>query len=274
VTRSREQLRRFLGETAQGLQMWGRRIAPTQPLSIEGPIGPHRRWTWASIDLADVKATKAELGGTVNDLVLTVISGGFRAMLAARGDDVDHAVLRSLVPVSVRSSGDHTYNNQVSAMVAELPVHIADPVERLTAVRAQMGELKDSHQAVAGETLSQLTGFAPPMLLTLGTRAAVTVLRRTSQHSINTVTTNVPGPQATLYARGRRMTEYLPFVPISYGVQVGVAILSYAGRIAFGITGDLDGAPDIGVLRDGIEADLASLMATAGITTARSAAAS
>jgi len=265
VSRNRDQLLRFLAENGQGLQMWGRRIAPTSHLSIEGPIGPHRRWTWAGVDLADIKAAKAVLGGTVNDIVLTVISGGFRALLEQRGDDVDHAVLRSLVPVSVRSSGDHTYNNQVSAMVAELPVNVADPVERLAAVRAQMGDLKESHQAVAGETLSQLTGFAPPMLLSLGTRAAVTVLRRTSQRSINTVTTNVPGPQAPLYACGRRMLEYLPFVPIAPGVQVGVAILSYAGRVAFGITGDLDAAPDIAVLRDGIEHDLQVLLAAAGV---------
>jgi diacylglycerol O-acyltransferase / wax synthase len=263
VARSPEQLKRFVGETAQGLQMWTRRITPTHHISIEGRIGPHRRWTWASIDLAEVKRAKAALGGTVNDLVLTVISGGFRSLLEARGDDVDHAVLRSLVPVSVRASGDHTYNNQVSAMVAELPVHVADPVERLAAVRAQMGNLKESHQAVAGEVLSQLTGFAPPMLLSLGTRAAVTVLRRTSQRSINTVTTNVPGPQVPIYACGRRMTEYLPYVPISPGVQVGVAILSYAGRIAFGITGDLDAAPDIHILRDGIERDLAILLQAA-----------
>ena len=131
------------------------------------------------------------LGGTVNDVVLASIAGGFRELLISRGEDTDRTI-RTLVPVSVRSPSEHgDYNNRVSAIFAELPVSIDDPVGRLDSVQAQMADLKSSKEAVAGEVLTSLGGFAPPMLLALGERLAT----RVSQHNVNTVTTNVPGPQ-------------------------------------------------------------------------------
>jgi len=145
-------------------------------------------------------------------------------------------------------------------MIAELPVGIADPLERLHAVHTQMAGLKESHQAVAGNVLAELAGFAPPMLLALGLRTAVTVMRRAPQRSVNTVTTNVPGPQIPLYACGREMLEYFTFVPLSQGVRTGVAILSYNRRIAFGVTGDWDTVPDLDVLTHGIEDGMRELL--------------
>ncbi|MDO8363439.1 MAG: wax ester/triacylglycerol synthase family O-acyltransferase [Actinomycetota bacterium] len=246
-------------EVLAGAKALGSRLRPNVPLSIEGTIGPHRRWAWACSSLAEVKGIRAGLGGTVNDVVLAAITGGFRDLLLSRGEQIDGVVLRTLVPVSVRGSGDHTYNNQVSAMIAELPVGIADPVERLHAISAQMAGLKDSHQAVAGSVLVNMAGFAPPMLLSLGLRTAVGVMRRLPQRSVNTVTTNVPGPQFPLYACGHEMLAYYPFVPLSQGVRVGVAILSYNGQVAFGVTADWDTVPDIGVLVEGIEAGVRQL---------------
>src|SRR5439155_8761880 len=143
----------------------------------------------------------------------------------------------TLVPVSVRTPGERgTYNNRVSAMFAQLPVGIADPVERLTSIRGQMDGLKESKQAVAGEVLTSLTGFAPPMLLAVGTRVA----SRASQRNVNTVTTNVPGPQFPLYAVGRQMLEAFPFVPLGGQMRIGIAIFSYNGMINFGVTGDYE----------------------------------
>ena len=121
---------------------------------------------------------------------------------------------------------------------------IEDPVERLAAMRAQMEHLKHSGEAVAGDVLVGLSGFAPAMLLALGLRAAT----RMPQRSVNTVTTNVPGPQRPLYACGRRMLECFPYVPIAGHVRIGVAIFSYDGGLTFGVTGDYDEAPDIDVL--------------------------
>ena len=212
---------------------------------------------------------RASLGGTVNDVVLTAITSGFRDLLVGRGDPVDDVVVRTLVPVSVRSGDDRTLNNQVSGMIAELPVGIVDPLERLAAIRAQMQDLKESHQADAGKAVNDLASFAPPALLGLGLRTATAVLRRAPQRSVNTVTTNVPGPQIPLYACGREMLEYFPFVPISHGVRTGVAILSYNRKVSFGITADWDSVHDIDVLAEGIEAGMAELLSLAAATPAR-----
>jgi len=243
-------------DAAGGLMRMRGVLRPPPPSSLNGPLGPHRRWCWAQAELADVKAIKRVLGGTVNDVVLACITGGFRRLLIDRGESVERPV-RTLVPVSVRGPSQHgVYDNRVSAIFAELPVGIPDPVQRLRAITTQMADLKESKEALAGEVLTQLGGFAPPMLLALGERLAT----RVPQHSINTVTTNVPGPQQPLYAAGRRMLQAYGYVPLGGHVRVGVAIFSYDGHLGFGVTGDYDTARDIGVLAAGIEAAMAELL--------------
>ncbi|MGZ4671920.1 MAG: WS/DGAT/MGAT family O-acyltransferase, partial [Ilumatobacteraceae bacterium] len=252
---------------AAGLQSFGTRLtSPAKAVSVEGSIGPHRRWAAGRCSLSDMKDIRTTFGGSVNDVVLAAISGAFRKVLIERGDPVDDVVLRSLVPVSVRHADDHEWNNQVSLMVADLPVGIADPVERLRSVQQQMQVLKASHQVTAGEAVIATAQFLPPILLSLGARAAMTVQRRMPQRTINTVTTNVPGPQHPLYALGRQMLEYLPFVPLSEGVRIGVAILSYNGQLTFGVTGDYDTAPDVHFMAEQIEAEVKRLRVRAGYT--------
>jgi diacylglycerol O-acyltransferase len=233
-------------EALRGMLRLGGVLAPTPGTSLNGRVGPHRRWSIARA-----------IGGTVNDVVLSSIAGGFRELLISRGESPER-VVRSLVPVSVRPRGERgVYNNKVSAIFAELPVSIEDPVERLEAVRLQMADLKSSREAVAGEVLTSLSGFAPSMLLSLAERLGT----RVSQHNVNTVTTNVPGPQHPLFAAGRRMLEVGPYVPLGGHVRIGVAIFSYDGAVTFGVTGDYDSAPDIDVLSEGIESSLAELLA-------------
>jgi WS/DGAT/MGAT family acyltransferase len=228
---------------------------------LNGPIGPHRRWSWARSSLADVKQIRQALPGTVNDVVLAVITRGFRDLLLGRGAEVEGRVVRTLVPVSVRSEQERgTYNNRVSGMFPDLPVGIADPVERLENIRQQMDGLKESKMAVGGDSLIQMGGFAPPMLLAMGTRLA----GRVPQHTINTVTTNVPGPQFPLYMLGHQMIEAYPFVPIFGSVRISIAIFSYLGGLNFGVTADYDSAPDIEVLCDGIEAGVQEYLELAG----------
>jgi diacylglycerol O-acyltransferase len=244
----------------KGLASVGGVVRPLPASSLNGPIGPHRRWAVARSTLADVKTIRAALGGTVNDVVLAAIAAGFRDLLAARDEAGPNTVVRTLVPVSVRRPNERgTYNNRVSAMFAELPVGIPDAVERLAAVRTQMERLKESKGAVAGEVLTSLSGFAPAMLLAVGTRVA----SRVPQRNFNTVTTNVPGPQQPLYALGRRVLESMPYVPIQGRMRIGVAIFSYNGTLRFGITGDYDTAPDIDVLARGIEDGMAELVKAA-----------
>ena len=257
ATRAPRQAVGQLGELARGLRAWTGVVRPTEVSSINGPIGPHRRWDWARTTLADVKIVRRALGGTVNDIVLTVLTRGFRDLLVARDENVAGRVVRTLVPVSVRTAGERgTYNNRVSAMIAELPVGLDDPAARLGAIRAQMDDLKESKQAVAGEVLTSLSGFAPSLLLALGTRVAM----RIPQRNVNTVTTNVPGPQHQLYACGRPMIEAFPFVPLASTVRIGVAIFSYNGMLNYGVTGDYDTAPDIAVLCGGVEAGMTELL--------------
>jgi diacylglycerol O-acyltransferase / wax synthase len=230
---------------------------PATPISINGPIGPHRRWDWARGRLADIKTIRDSFGGTVNDAVLTVITAGFRDLLQKRDEPVEGRTIRTMVPVSVRKAAERgTYTNKVSAMFAELPIGIDDPVERLEAVQRQMEDLKRSRQAVGAEVLTSLTGFAPAMLLALGARAAT----RMPQRNLNTVTTNVPGPQHPLYLAGRRLLEVFPYVPLGNHIRVGVAIYSYDGGLNFGITGDYDTVADLGVLTGGIGSGIAELV--------------
>jgi diacylglycerol O-acyltransferase len=246
---------RALEDTSRGLVGFAGVAGRPAPSSLNGPLGPHRRWSWARGRLADAQQVRKAFGGTINDVVLAAITHGFRELLRSRGESVDR-VLRTLVPVSVRRPGERgTYNNRVSAMFAELPVGIDDPLERLASISAQMADLKESKQAVAGEVLTSLSGFAPPMLLALGARLA----SRLPQRSLNTGTTNVPGPQFPLYLLRKRMLESFTYIPLFASVRLAVAIFSYDGALNFGISGDYDTAPDIQVLCDGIEHGLAEL---------------
>ena len=233
-------------------------LRPMRGSSLTGPVGPHRNWSCAKVPLSDVKTVRAGLGGTVNDVVLTIAAGGLRDLLEARGERVDGRTIRALVPVSVRRPGERgVYNNRVSAMFAELPIGIADPVARLDAVRAQMDGLKRSKQAVAGDVLTSLSGFAPPMLLALGARLAA----RAPSLGLHTGITNVPGPQQALRTLDRRLLESFPFVPVIGQVRISIAIFSYDGDLYFGVTGDYDSSSDIDILTAGVERSMDELLA-------------
>jgi WS/DGAT/MGAT family acyltransferase len=249
---------RTVAEVARGALAAGPSLRPVGASSLTGPIGPHRRWSWATVRLADVKTVRAALGGTVNDVVLSVITNGFRALLDGRGEhSPPERVVRTMVPVSVRRRGERgVYNNRVSAVFAGLPVGLDDPAQRLQRIRAEMDGVKQSKQAVAGDVLSSLSGFAPPLLLALGSRL-VTVSPRLNMH---TATTNVPGPQQPVQTLGRKMIESFPFVPVVGSIRIVVAIFSYDGGLYFGVTGDYDGAPDIELLTSGIEQGMQDLL--------------
>jgi WS/DGAT/MGAT family acyltransferase len=255
-------------ETLRSLAEFGRAAAAASPQlrpvaanSITGPIGPHRRWSWADVRLTDVKTVRAALGGTVNDVVLAIITNGFRDLVASRGEAIaQDSVVRTMVPVSVRHKGEKgVYNNRVSAVFARLPIGLEDPTARLESIKSEMDGIKQTKQAVAGDVLSSMSGFAPPLLLALGSRL-VTSSPRLNMH---TATTNVPGPQQPVQTLGRRMLESYPFIPVVGSIRIVVGIFSYDGGLYFGVTGDYDGAPDIDVLTKGIETGMSDLLAIA-----------
>ena len=249
-----------IADAVRGAAKFSTALWPATRSSLSGPIGRQRRYIWARASLDDVKTVKQELGGTVNDVVLAAISGGFRALLLARGEQPEPHMVPSLVPVSVRAPGEESiYENRVSAVVAYLPVHIADPVERLAAVQAELSDLKASKEARAGEALASLGRYTLFPLASLAVRLAFAL----PQRDIVTVTTNVPGPRQPLYGLGRRLVEIIPYVPIATTLRTGISIFTYCGNVTFGITGDYATTEDLPVLAHGIEAGLSELLAAA-----------
>jgi WS/DGAT/MGAT family acyltransferase len=251
---------RQAGDTLRGAARLAGALWPAPGSSLTGPIGRQRRYAWSRASLDDVKAIKNELGGTVNDVVLAAITGGFRRLLLSRDETPRPDLVPSLVPVSVRAEGEENiYDNRVSALVADLPVHIADPVDRLAAVITQMSRLKASREATAGQAVTSLGRYTWFPLASLFVRTAFSL----PQREIVTVTTNVPGPQMPLYGLGRRLVEIIPYVPIAARVRIGISIFTYCGNVTFGVTGDYDTTPDIEVLARGIEDGVAELLAAA-----------
>jgi WS/DGAT/MGAT family acyltransferase len=234
--------------------------------SLNGPIGPKRRYAFTKYTLDEVKEIRTEIGGTVNDIVLAAATRGFRDLLLSRGEMTEGRMVRIMVPIALHArdasgravhAGDGQYENKATAVVAELPVSIEDPLERARLIHEQLKELKASPQVAAGDTLSKLSGFAPATFLSVGVRAAAAMPPQTA---INSVVSNVPGPQMTLYAVGRRLVESYPCPPVfPIGARTGVAIWSYDGVLHFGINADHGSVPDIDVLRDGILAGFREL---------------
>ncbi|MCA1825908.1 MAG: wax ester/triacylglycerol synthase family O-acyltransferase [Myxococcales bacterium] len=211
--------------------------APESPLNV--PIGPHRRFEMVELSLAEVKEVRSALGGTVNDVILATVAGGLRTWLTDRGSP-PAADLRALVPVSVRTEDQRgTFGNQVSAVFCPLPVTEANPIERLRKVRESMKGLKENGHAIGAHALSRLGDFAPPTLVARAARLqAVTRM-------FNVVVTNVPGPQFPLFLLGKRMQWCFPLVPLAAQQAIGIALLSYDGRIGVGLIGDADAARDL-----------------------------
>ena len=232
--------------------------APPSPYNV--PIGPHRRFAWADGDLAQFKAIKDALGGTVNDVVLTAVTGALRTHMEANGHEVDGVELKAMVPVSVRAEAERgALGNRVTSMFAPLPVYAADPVERFEIVHEAMQGLKESGQAVGAELLTQLTGFAPPTVLSQASRL------QSSQRAFNVVVTNVPGPQFPLYMLGRKLLRIYPQVPLVRNTALGIAIMSYDGTLNFGLLGDYDALPDLDDLAAALRDAIAELAAAAGV---------
>jgi diacylglycerol O-acyltransferase / wax synthase len=248
-----------LGEAAEGVGeiVWaGLNPAPPTPLNV--PIGPHRRYVSVAAELRDFKLVKDVFGGTVNDVVLTVVSGALREWLRARGTRTEGLELRALVPVSIRTPAEQgTLGNRIAVMRGPLPVYIEDPIARLRTVKQSMDGLKESKQAVGAEVLAGVQSFAPPTVLAQASRLNF------STRLFNLIVTNVPGPQFPIYVRGREMQSIFPVAFLPQNHALAVAIMSYNGGMNFGLLGDYDALPDIQDIADGIEVALAELVALA-----------
>jgi WS/DGAT/MGAT family acyltransferase len=232
--------------------------APASPLNV--PIGPHRRYTWVDADLDELKAVKDALGGTLNDAVLASVTLALGRWLRGRGEDTEGLELKAMVPVSVRAEAQRgALGNRVAAMWAPLPVGLDDPRDVHATVAEAMRGLKESGQAIGARALTQLADFAPP---TIASQAARLQAR---QRYFNLVVTNVPGPQIPLYLLGRRMRAIYPVVPLARNQALGIAIMSYNGRLGYGLLADYDALPDLRDVAAALRAAIAELAAAAGI---------
>src|SRR4051794_3828523 len=246
-------------EAAEGLGeiVWaGLNPAPETPLNVD--IGPHRRLAFVRCELADFKLVKDAFGGTVNDVVLAVVTGALRDWLQSRGGRTEGLELRALVPVSIRAK-DHQgqLGNQLAVMRGPLPVYVDDPIARLRVVKAAMDGLKESKQAVGAEVLTSMQNLAPPTILAQASRLNF------STRLFNLIVTNVPGPQFPLYLLGRELQDLFPIAFLPKRHALAIAIMSYNGGIDFGLLGDYDQLADIDDVGERIEASLDELVKAA-----------
>jgi len=239
-------------------------LAPPPAVRFNRPIGPHRDVAWTSVDLATVKGVAHGLGGTVNDVVLTMVSGALGATLRDLGDAVPADPLRALVPVSVRRAEElGAGGNRVSLWLVPLPIAEPDPRRRFARIRAATEELKRGGEAAGGTVVAEAANWAGG--------AVVETLARVvgSTRTCNLIVTNVPGPPMPLYLAGARMVEAYPHLPLFEKQGLGIALLSYAGRLAICLVADWDlGGALSGVMRR-LDAGLDEVAATVGVPVER-----
>jgi diacylglycerol O-acyltransferase / wax synthase len=253
---------RTVGTVSRGLARYARAARPVDKSSLVGTLTSSRGFTWTSSDIADVATVRRVFGGSLNDVVLTMVTRGLRDLLASHDEWPGPHAVRCLVPVSVRGAGESQAGaNRISALLADLPVQLDDPVEAYLAVVTHTADLKSSYEAVAGEKIVAFAGYLPSRAVRTALRAAFHV----PQRFVSTVATNVPGPRWPLYFLGRRMIGIYPYVPIADRLRVAVAVTSYDGRLYFGVTSDRNSVTDADVLRDGLAAGLSELVAAASI---------
>jgi diacylglycerol O-acyltransferase / wax synthase len=238
------------------------RPAPKVPFNTE--IGPGRSFAWANFSLPDFKHVKNAFGGTVNDVTLAVVAGALRSWLVERDVAVDGLELKALVPVSIRTENEHgELGNKLTAMRGPLPVGIEDPVERLRVISVAMDALKSSKQPLGAEAIWGLNDwfrdFAPPLLL------KPTAAINFSTRLFNLLVTNFPGPQVPFYVLGRELTGAYPIGFLAKNHALAIAILSYNGKVGFGLLGDPDSVPDAGRLVDHLNAAVEELVGVARI---------
>jgi len=265
LTRAIEQVRRSptlaalgLGAIAQGvrsvLDMGAR---PESPLDVQ--IGPNRRFAITDAPLRCFKDVKNALGGTVNDVVLTVVAGALHRWMKVRKEPTKGRVLRVMVPVSVRTDGDGAVGNRVAPAFVDIPVGAMSPKTRLGRVRESTKNMKESMVAMSADAVIGLGAYAPAGFLAAAARAA------SRGPWFNLVVSNIPGPQQPMYLAGARLVASYPSMPLGENSALSIACTSFGGVMAFGLTADWDTTPDIDVLALAIEESLLELCKAAGV---------
>ncbi len=230
-------------------------LAPAPSSPLNQLAGPHRRYRGVQTDLTDLRLIKNTFGGSINDVVVTVVTSALRKWLVSRGVRTEGLELRALVPVSVRGDAQRgEFGNKLAIMQGPLPVYVDDALDRYLIVRQAMDDLKASGQALGAEVLAGVQNLAPPTLLAQASRLQF------STHFFNLLVTNVPGPQLPLYMVGRKLLDIYPIAFLPKGHGLAVAVFSYNGHLDFGLLADFDTIPDIDVISSGITESVQELV--------------
>ena len=244
-----ESVERFVEPTINGeggLLPGPKVVAPRTPFNRT--IGAHRRWAYGSVPLDDAKAIKNAFGTTLNDVVMAVCATVLRRWLLTHDALPDRPLLVA-VPISVRAKGGEAMDadgNQVSAMLALLPTHLEDPVERLRASSEAMNAAKEQHKAVPAAALTDATQFLMPALSTAAARlAARTGMADMVRPPYNVLISNVPGPRTQLHLAGTTMRHFYPVSAIVDGQGLNITVQSYTDSLDFGLTADRELVPDL-----------------------------
>jgi diacylglycerol O-acyltransferase / wax synthase len=239
--------------------LWYKTVRRPSETPLNRPIGSHRRFDWVEIDLAEVKAVREALGGTINDVVLATMTGAVRKFLRHRGVAPEKLDFRVMAPVSIaaRTGRSDEIDNRVSAWMVRLPLAEADPKRQLEILRATTSRLKEERAALGGLLWAELSGLMPATLLALGSKLTWRNL------PCNMVVTNVPGPARPLYLLGSRMLNYRGTLPISNYLGLGTVIVSYDGKLQYSFTADWDLVPDLDVFASCVREAFGELRAAA-----------
>ena len=238
-------------------------IAPATPFNKN--IGPHRRWAFTSIPLAEVKAIKNAAGVTVNDVVMALCAGALRIWLQ-KHDALPEGPLVAAVPVSIRTEEQQgAHGNRVSSIIAALPTHLADPAERLAAVHEAMRAAKEQHNALPAELLTDIAQFSMPALANQAYRLATRLRLMERIPPFNLIISNVPGPTVDLYLCGARLNGVYPLSAIADGQGLNLTVLGSNGKLNFGALADRDLVPDVDLIIDALKDEVIALSAAAGV---------
>jgi WS/DGAT/MGAT family acyltransferase len=233
-------------------------VTGASPTPINGKLSPHRRFDWFTLQLADVKAVRKALDCTVNDVVLATVTEAVRRFLAARQVRLEEIIFRASTPVSVRRESEKgQLGNRVSTWILELPIGEPDRRRQLEILRDRTRELKRTRQALGVDMLMAAAELAPSGILSFGAQLA--------SGPINTVVTNVPGPQFPLHMLGAKMLAMIPQVPLLEGLGLCIALMSYDGQIFWGFTADYELVPDLSAFVECIAESFEELAAVAGV---------
>lgn len=225
---------------------------------LAGDPGQQRVWHSTHVPLADVKRIRRALGGTVNDIVMTLMSGGYRALLSGWGMDPEGYSVRVLVPVSLRSPGDLAANNQVSALLVMLPLS-GDTESRFADIRAHLNDVKNLGTApLAAPVYEAIDRTVPAFVQTFAIDA---FLGSVGASFIETLVTNVPGPQFPVFVAGRQAHTMAPIIPVGEPLRLTAGILSYNGELHFGLTGGEGIGEGVHLIEQGIHETMQELLA-------------